>query len=98
MVNYPYPTNFLAPLPGFPVRQFCSKINNGTDDILVELSNALLMYTNSTGKTKCNDIAVTSKDLGEAGWDFQVSYSFSTKLILIIPNTKFDIFPQVFVK
>lgn len=74
MVNYPYPTNFLAPLPGYPVREFCSrtKVNASDENILKQLSYALEMYTNGTGTTKCNRIEETTKELGELGWDFQV--------------------------
>lgn len=27
MVNYPYESTFLAPLPAYPVTQFCSYLN-----------------------------------------------------------------------
>lgn len=33
MVNYPYNTSFLAPLPPNPVTEFCSRINSSYNDI-----------------------------------------------------------------
>lgn len=95
MVNYPYPNSFLAPLPGHPVREFCSRIRdkkdvrNSDNDLLEILNHAVELYTNYTGKTICNSINVTSVDLGEKGWDFQVSKTFLlTKDVL-----KIDCFP-----
>lgn len=74
MMNYPYPTNFLIPLPGYPVREFCSRIggNKTNQDILEKLSYALQLYTNGTGTTKCNHLEEKSTNLGVLGWDFQV--------------------------
>lgn len=38
MVNYPYGTTFLAPLPPNPVTEFCARINGVyNDDQLVEV-------------------------------------------------------------
>lgn len=32
MVNYPYSTGFLAPLPPNPVSEFCARFNGSYDD------------------------------------------------------------------
>lgn len=75
MVNYPYPTNFLAPLPGYPVRVLCSHLTNMTlqeKDLIHTLVEAVSIYTNYTGKTKCNDVSQASPGLNANMWEFQV--------------------------
>lgn len=76
MVNYPYPTNFLANLPGYPIREACKPLTNSSlsgKALLTALKNGLSVYTNYTGSTKCLDIGEsTSSSIGELGWDFQV--------------------------
>lgn len=32
MANYPYENSFLAPLPAYPVTQFCSYLNESLND------------------------------------------------------------------
>lgn len=80
MVNYPYPTSFLAPLPGNPVREFCQQIDSvnysDQDGLLKAIAKGLEVYTNYTGQIKCNDILVSaSASLGDQGWNFQVKSS-----------------------
>lgn len=80
-VNYPYPNSFLVPLPGNPVREFCSRMDsvnyNDDDGLIKALSTGVQLFTNYTGTTKCNDIGQTaSPSLGELGWDFQVKAVF----------------------
>ncbi|XP_063703411.1 lysosomal Pro-X carboxypeptidase [Culicoides brevitarsis] len=76
MVNYPYESSFLAPLPAYPVRQFCYELKedltlNGTL-LLDAFHRALNVYSNFTGKTKCLDIASAyDSSMGDAGWNFQ---------------------------
>ncbi|XP_055322628.1 lysosomal Pro-X carboxypeptidase [Sitodiplosis mosellana] len=72
MVNYPYSTSFLAPLPPNPVTEYCARINGvyNDDQILDNLHNALQIYTNYTGQTKCLNIE-SAFDASMSGWEFQ---------------------------
>jgi lysosomal Pro-X carboxypeptidase len=75
MANYPYEAGFLAPLPAYPVREFCGQMNSKYDkdeQLLTAFNVALQVYTNYTGKTKCLDIASAyDVSMGSQGWDFQ---------------------------
>ncbi|RZC42264.1 lysosomal Pro-X carboxypeptidase, partial [Asbolus verrucosus] len=92
MVNYPYPTTFLAPLPAYPVKVFCNKLTDieNVDDktLLTAVGTALEVYTNYTQKTKCNNINQTAADLGEKGWDFQAC----TEMIMPMCSDDNDMF------
>ncbi|KAJ8028035.1 Lysosomal Pro-X carboxypeptidase [Holothuria leucospilota] len=75
MVDYPYPANFLEPLPGFPIKVVCSKFTspNATGaDLLLEMKDALGVYYNYTGQASCFNISQTeSGSLSETGWNWQ---------------------------
>ncbi|XP_043481876.1 lysosomal Pro-X carboxypeptidase [Leptopilina heterotoma] len=74
MVNYPYETKFLAPLPANPIFEVCKYLkddNLSGKPLLLSLFKALSVYTNSTGETKCNRIDDASPQLGASGWNFQ---------------------------
>lgn len=75
MANYPYPANFLAKLPAYPVREFCGQLNRPfekSDELLSAFNEALQIYTNYTGSTKCIDTETAyDSSLGSKGWDFQ---------------------------
>lgn len=75
MANYPYPANFLAELPAYPVREFCGQLNKVYDkneDLLSAFDEALQIYANFTGKTQCIDTSTAyDSSLGSKGWDFQ---------------------------
>jgi lysosomal Pro-X carboxypeptidase len=53
MVNYPYPTSFINPMPAWPVDAACEaaiKVNPVTQyDYLVALQNATAIYYNYSG-------------------------------------------------
>ncbi|XP_046669283.1 lysosomal Pro-X carboxypeptidase-like isoform X1 [Homalodisca vitripennis] len=58
MVNYPYPTGFLAPLPGHPVRAVCKhllKEDLEGKKLLNALFGAVSVYFNYTGDAQCLD-------------------------------------------
>ncbi|CAO1439472.1 unnamed protein product [Diamesa hyperborea] len=75
MANYPYPANFLAPLPAYPVRQFCGELDGTFEtqiDLIDAFESALQIYSNFTGSIKClNTSSAYDSSLGSQGWDFQ---------------------------
>ncbi|XP_074649830.1 lysosomal Pro-X carboxypeptidase-like isoform X2 [Tubulanus polymorphus] len=73
MVNYPYATNFLAPLPAWPIKVACKPLSTPNLDgpvLLKALSQAAAVYYNTTGTVKCLNTSHTS-NIGDLGWDFQ---------------------------
>ncbi|XP_076261393.1 lysosomal Pro-X carboxypeptidase [Rhynchophorus ferrugineus] len=93
MVNYPYPTDFLNPLPANPAREFCNRVDNINykDDtgLIQALAAGVGLYTNYTGIVKCNDILQTAtSSLGETGWNFQSC----TDMIMPMCSTDDDMF------
>lgn len=93
MVNYPYPTDFLAPLPGHPVKEFCNNFSNKTLEgkpLITALGKALQVYTNFTGNIKCLSMNQTTS-IGESGWDFQAC----TEMVMPMCTEDNDMFEQV---
>ncbi|KAJ8941434.1 hypothetical protein NQ318_016066 [Aromia moschata] len=92
MANYPYPVNFLAPLPAYPVREFCNRIQQNSydykndTDILNSLGKALQVYTNYTKTTNCTN--TVADNLGDSGWNFQAC----TEMIMPMCSTDLDMF------
>jgi lysosomal Pro-X carboxypeptidase len=93
MANYPYPANFLAPLPAYPVRQFCrelEKVYTNNEELLSALQAALSVYTNFTGKTNCLDYASAyDTRMGDNGWEFQAC----TEMVMPMCNNEKSMFP-----
>ncbi|XP_055523896.1 lysosomal Pro-X carboxypeptidase [Wyeomyia smithii] len=74
MINYPYNSTFLAPVPAYPVREFCGRLaENFTGvELISRLQEALSIYSNYTGQTKCLDISSSyDSNFGDNGWEFQ---------------------------
>lgn len=65
----------MAPLPAYPVRQFCGELDRTFDnssELIDAFESALQIYTNFTGTTKCVDTSTAyDSTLGSKGWDFQ---------------------------
>jgi lysosomal Pro-X carboxypeptidase len=62
MVDYPYPTSFLAELPAYPARVFCAnvtssalKTSNDDTDIVQRIVKGTNVFFNYTGHTECFD-------------------------------------------
>nr|ACO10272.1 Lysosomal Pro-X carboxypeptidase precursor [Caligus rogercresseyi] len=75
MMNYPYPTEFLMPLPGNPVKYICGKMSPTTVPtdpvaILKYVYEGLNVYANYSGKAKCIDMD-NADQIGADMWDYQ---------------------------
>lgn len=75
MINYPYATEFLAPVPAHPVAATCAPLGNATLGgklLMRALFKAVSVYFNHTGRATCLDVGSSaSGNLGDRGWDFQ---------------------------
>lgn len=72
MVDYPYPANFLEPLPGWPIEAVCEKFDQ-PGELLENFASAMGVYFNYTGQAgSCYDLNNTATpSLGTTGWDYQ---------------------------
>jgi len=76
MANYPYPANFLAPLPGYPIKELCKPMMNHRENdrtLLGSVFKGLNVYFNYTGTSPCLDVigCGTTPALSDQGWDYQ---------------------------
>ncbi|XXG88491.1 hypothetical protein AAC387_Pa12g0691 [Persea americana] len=73
MTDYPTPSNFVNPLPAYPVKQMCSAIDNptGENDTFTRLYGAANIYYNYTGNATCFDLNDGSDPHGLGGWTWQ---------------------------
>lgn len=96
MVEYPYPADFLQPLPAWPVKQTCLPLDTTfpSDKALISgLAKALQVYHNYTGQLSCFNISVSpSGSVGTVGW----SYQSCTEMVMpSCTNGITDMFPPV---
>lgn len=72
MVNYPYASEFIMPLPGHPIREVCRKIDGCPDgtSTLERIFEGISVYYNYTGKADCFELEDYS-DVGTDGWNWQ---------------------------
>jgi len=81
MMDYPYPTDFMGNVPGWPVSVACESLNKtyGQLELLDAIHDAAQVYYNSTGTMKCLDLGDgggDSPDLGYDGWYYQTCTEF----------------------
>ncbi|KAK6798282.1 hypothetical protein RDI58_005984 [Solanum bulbocastanum] len=93
MVNYPYPTDFLMPLPGSPIKEVCRKIDSLPDgaSVLQRIFEGISVYYNYTGKVDCFDL--NDDPHGMSGWDWQAC----TEMIMpMASNRTTSMFPEFY--
>ncbi|XP_075241325.1 lysosomal Pro-X carboxypeptidase-like isoform X2 [Convolutriloba macropyga] len=74
MVNYPYPTEFLQPLPAWPVNVMCDYLTDGnlTDDELVkQIGAASKVYFNYYDQYPCFNLSEGDIGLDDNLWGYQ---------------------------
>ncbi|GER52708.1 serine carboxypeptidase S28 family protein [Striga asiatica] len=72
MTDYPTSSNFLKPLPAYPVKQMCKAIDNvKTGNTFEKLYRAASVYYNYTGQAKCFDLNDNLGQVGNDGWAWQ---------------------------
>ena len=87
MANYPYPANFLSPLPAWPVKVMCSEIVNTLEkssknedpvEILKAVYSGVNVYQNYTGQTPCTDINtdINAGNVNMISWEYQTCTEF----------------------
>ncbi|CAF0763913.1 unnamed protein product [Adineta ricciae] len=84
MVDYPYPTSFLADLPAFPARAYCANVTassldrvNDDIDIVQRIVRGTNVFFNYTGHTECFDTGSQgTPSLGDLGWSYQSCTEF----------------------
>ncbi|XP_053417134.1 lysosomal Pro-X carboxypeptidase isoform X2 [Nycticebus coucang] len=75
MVDYPYPSSFLQPLPAWPIKVVCQYLKNPnvSDSLMMQnIFQALNIYYNYSGEAQCLNVsATTTSSLGSLGWSYQ---------------------------
>ncbi|KAG0489002.1 hypothetical protein HPP92_007813 [Vanilla planifolia] len=75
MTDYPTPSNFLQPLPAYPVKQMCNAIDNPTtgNDTFAKLYGAMNIYYNYTGAAgECFNTSVSATErIDSDAWSWQ---------------------------
>ncbi|XP_020676664.1 lysosomal Pro-X carboxypeptidase [Dendrobium catenatum] len=84
MVDYPYASSFLMPLPANPIKEVCKKIDDFPDgtDILDRVFAGVSIYYNYTGSVDCFDLE--DDPHGMSGWDWQAC----TEMVMPLSSRK----------
>lgn len=95
MGDYPYPANFLGPMPAYPVNYSCQAFiglsNSSADvDILQAMYNSAMIFYNYENATQCNEIFSDGvSDISDDGW----GVLSCTEMVLPMSSGVNDMFP-----
>ena len=88
MGDYPYPTEFLAPLPAYPVNAACKMLASATSKLEGLSAATGLVYNGTNGTLSCFDPDTEYVECGDPtgcglgsdsrAWDYQVCTVHST--------------------
>lgn len=84
MVDYPYPSEFLMPLPAYPIKEVCKNIDNQPDGtgLLDRIFAGVSIYYNYTGNVGCFDLE--DDPHGMSGWNWQAC----TEMVMPMSSSK----------
>ncbi|KAL8250930.1 hypothetical protein R6Q59_034623 [Mikania micrantha] len=91
MVDYPYPSDFLMPLPAYPIKEVCKQIDNLAEgvNILDRIFKGVSIYYNYTGEADCFEL--DDDPHGMSGWDWQAC----TEMVMPMSSNKnSSMFPE----
>ncbi|WOL15401.1 Peptidase S28 [Canna indica] len=91
MVDYPYPSEFLMPLPANPIKEVCRKMDSYPDgaSILERIFAGVSIYYNYTGNVNCFDLE--DDPHGMNGWNWQAC----TEMVMPMSSSKENsMFPE----
>ncbi|XP_028795515.1 lysosomal Pro-X carboxypeptidase isoform X5 [Neltuma alba] len=73
MTDYPTPSNFMSPLPAYPVKKMCEAIDSSGsgNDTFAKLYAAANIFYNYSGTATCFDLQDDSDPHGLALWQWQ---------------------------
>ncbi|XP_057965541.1 uncharacterized protein LOC131156104 isoform X2 [Malania oleifera] len=73
MTDYPTPSNFINPLPAYPIKQMCRAVDDQTtgNDTFAKLYGAANIFYNYSGTATCFDVNDQSDPHGLNGWQHQ---------------------------
>ncbi|XP_027349270.1 lysosomal Pro-X carboxypeptidase-like [Abrus precatorius] len=92
MTDYPTPSNFLIPLPAYPVRKMCEAIDNLStgNETFTKMYAAANIFYNYSGTAACFDLNGNSDPHDLGGWGWQAC----TEMIMPLGgNNEDSIFP-----
>ncbi|XP_028795512.1 lysosomal Pro-X carboxypeptidase isoform X3 [Neltuma alba] len=74
MTDYPTPSNFMSPLPAYPVKKMCEAIDSSGsgNDTFAKLYAAANIFYNYSGTATCFDLQDDSDPHGLALWQWQI--------------------------
>jgi lysosomal Pro-X carboxypeptidase len=88
MMDYPTAAGFLTPLPAHPVRAMCRAIDHpssGAADVLSRVRDAIDVYYNHSGATRCFGAAEDDDPYGMfSGWNWQAR----TEMVLMTAGVR----------
>ncbi|XP_027178945.1 lysosomal Pro-X carboxypeptidase-like [Coffea eugenioides] len=91
MADYPYPADFLMPLPGNPIKELCRRIDSCPDgtSTLQRVYEGVNVYYNYTGTVDCFNL--DDDPHGMIGWDWQAC----TEMVMPFASSKnTSMFPE----